>query len=71
MYQDVYNHVETRMQELRRGSTQPQAQSASLADQLRQDAASALISLGNWIKPRAKAKAGRTSVSLRRAGLAG
>jgi hypothetical protein len=71
MYQNIYSYTESRMQELRKASAQPQATPASLSEQLRHDAATALIGLGNWIKPQAKTPAGNQSpVGLRRAGLA-
>jgi hypothetical protein len=70
MYQNIYSYTESRMQELRQASAQPQAQPASLGDQLRQDAAAALIGLGNWIKPRSKSAAIQRPLSLRRQGLA-
>lgn len=71
MYQNIYSYTESRMQELRNASAEPQAAPASLSEQLRHDAAAALIGLGNWIKPQAKSAAGAKShASLRRAGLA-
>jgi hypothetical protein len=71
MYQNIYSYTESRMQELRNASAEPQATPASLSEQLRHDAAAALIGLGNWIKPQAKSAAGAQShTSLRRAGLA-
>ncbi|MEX1071537.1 MAG: hypothetical protein WEC37_02830 [Anaerolineales bacterium] len=54
MYQNTYNYVESRVQELRRHSELRAAYSrqitSDLGTQFRQGAGEALIALGSWIK---------------------
>lgn len=69
MYQNTFSYTETRIQELQSNSAQPAAIAATFGQQFRQDAASALIGLGNWIKPRSK-NAAQSPLSIRHAGFA-
>lgn len=70
MYQNIYSFTESRMQELRKSSAQPAGALAPIGEEIRQEAANALINLGNWIKPRSQGEASQSPVGLRRAGFA-
>jgi hypothetical protein len=71
MYQNTFSYTESRIQELRSSSAQPAGSPVSFGEDVRQQAAEALISLGNWIKPRSASKRSQgAGFGIRRAGLA-
>ncbi|MEX1071373.1 MAG: hypothetical protein WEC37_02000 [Anaerolineales bacterium] len=69
MYQNTFNYVQSRVQELRYDSNpnphyRELAASGALGEQVRQGAGEVLIALGTWIKPR-KAASEHPAVNLR------
>jgi hypothetical protein len=69
MYQNTFVYAESRMQDLRTNSAKPAGTPASFSELVRQEAADALIGLGNWIKPHSE-RSQSAAMGVRQAGFA-